>query len=204
MAVSAGRSEQKKKAILTAATDLFIERGYDGVSVDAIVKKVGGSKSNIYNYFGGKEGLFCAIVEDLSEQILSPLVEADVDNLPPRDALTAIGKQVMSVVLSDRAIALLRIVIAQNQQFPELGRLFFASGPKPRCEALAQYLQQQQDQGKLKPCDSQRAATQFVGMFLGIQQMQRLLGITQAPSPAEITAIVEDAVDAFLDGHQRD
>jgi hypothetical protein len=39
-------------------------------------------------------------------------------------------------------------------------------------------------------------------MFLGIQQMQRLLGITQAPSPAEITAIVEDAVDAFLDGHQ--
>ncbi|NBD33686.1 MAG: TetR/AcrR family transcriptional regulator, partial [Cyanobacteria bacterium] len=56
--------------------------------------------------------------------------------------------------------------------------------------------------GKLKPCDSQRAATQFVGMFLGIQQMQRLLGITQAPSPAEITAIVEDAVDAFLDGHQ--
>lgn len=203
MGVSAERSAQKKKGILTAATDLFIERGYDGVSVDAIVKKVGGSKSNIYNYFGGKEGLFCAIVEDLSEQILSPLVEADVDNLPPREALTAIGEQVMSVVLSDRAIALLRIVIAQNQQFPELGRLFFTSGPKPRCDALAKYLQEQQNQGKLKPCDSHRAATQFVGLFLGVTQMQRLLGITDAPSQAEIKAIVKDAVNTFLEGHMR-
>ena len=202
MGGSTERSTQKKKAILATATDLFIERGYDGVSVDAIVKKVGGSKSNIYNYFGGKEGLFCAIVEDLSEQILSPLVEADVDNLPPREALTAIGKQVMSVVLSDRAIALLRIVIAQNQQFPELGQLFFNSGPKPRCQALAKYLQDQQDQGRLKPFDSERAAKQFVGMFLGINQMQRILGITPAPTSEEIASIVEDAVNTFLEGHQ--
>jgi AcrR family transcriptional regulator len=201
MGVSAERSAQKKKAILTAATDLFIERGYDGVSVDAIIKKVGGSKSNIYNYFGSKEGLFCAIVEDLSQHILSPLGDAEIDNLPPREALTVIGKQVMSVVLSDRAIGLLRIVIAESQQFPELGGMFFTSGPKPCYECLSRYLDKQQKLGKLKPCNSQEAATQFVGMFLGLKQLQRLLGITQAPSEEEVTRVVEDAVNTFLEGY---
>ena len=201
MGVSTERSSQKKQAILSAATDLFIERGYNGVSVDAIVRKVGGSKSNIYNYFGGKEGLFCAIVEDLSLQILSPLQEAHIDNLPPREALTAIGKRAMSVVLSDRAVALLRIVIAQHQQFPELGHLFFNTGPRRNCDCLAQYIEAQQQKGMLKPCDSQRAAKQFVGMFLGVNQMQRILGITEAPSEEEIASIVDDAVTTFLEGY---
>lgn len=201
MRASAEHSAQKKQAILDAAADLFIERGYDSVSVDAIVKKVGGSKSNIYNYFGGKEGLFRAIVEDLSQQILSPLAEAEIDNLPPQQALNVIGKQVLSVVLSDRAIGLLRIVIAQSQQFPELGTMFFTSGPKPCYECLTRYLEKQQTLGKIKPCDSQQAATQFIGMFLGFYQLQRLIGITNAPSQEEMTQIVENAVNTFLEGY---
>ncbi len=204
MAAATERSIEKKQAILKAATDLFIERGYDGVSIDAIVREVGGSKSNIYNYFGGKEGLFCAIVEDLSLQILSPLQAAEIDNLPLREALTAIGKQVMSVVLSDRAIALLRIVISQNQQFPELGHLFFNTGPKPICDGLAQYIQTQQEKGLLKPCESQQATKEFVGMFLGMNQMQRLLGITEAPSQKEVASTIDNAVTVFLEGYGYD
>lgn len=197
----AEHSAQKKQAILNAAAELFIERGYDSVSVDAIVKKVGGSKSNIYNYFGGKEGLFRAIVEDLSQQILSPLAEAEIDNLPPQQALNVIGKQVLSVVLSDRAIGLLRIVIAQSQKFPELGTMFFTSGPNPCYERLTRYLENQQQLGNIKPCDSQQAATQFMGMFSGFYQLQRLIGITSAPSQEEVAKIVENAVNTFLDGY---
>jgi len=107
----------------------------------------------------------------------------------------------MSVVLSDRAIALLRIVIAQNQQFPELGHLFFNTGPRRNGDCLARYIETQQEKGLLKPCESQQAAKQFVGMFLGINQMQRILGITKAPSSEEITSIVENAVTAFLEGY---
>ncbi len=202
MGVSTAYSAQKKKQILKVATDLFIERGYNGVSVDAIVKEVGGSKSTIYNYFGGKQALFRAIVEDLSQQILSPLTETNLENLPLREGLTAIGKQAMSVILSDRGVALLRMVIAQTQQFPELGELFFNAGPQSNWNRLSQYLDQQQQKGKLKPCDSYHAATQFIGMFLGIHHLQRLLGITDSPTQQEITEIVEDAVTTFLQRYE--
>ena len=198
MGVSTQYSAQKKQEILQVATDLFIERGYDGVSVDAIVKEVGGSKSNIYNYFGGKEGLFRALVEDLSEQILSPLKQAEIENLPLKDGLTAIGKQAISVILSDRAVGLLRIVIAQAQQFPELAQLFYNTGPKSNCACLTEYLEEQQRQGKLIPCDSACAANQFIGMFLGCYQLQRVLGIREAFSEAEINAIVAEAVETFM------
>lgn len=57
------RGEERRLALLLCATDLFLERGYDAVSLDDIVNHAGGSKASIYKYFGNKEGLFTAICE---------------------------------------------------------------------------------------------------------------------------------------------
>lgn len=196
--MSEDRSRAKKQAILSAATELFIARGYDGVSVDAIVQQVGGSKTNIYNYFGGKEGLFRAMVENLCQQLLLPLNQAEIENLPPQEALTNFGHRLTAVVLSEQAIALHRVIVAQTQQFPELGQLFFTTGPKALCQRLVSYLNQQRQMGTLEILDPEVAARQFVGMLLGLIHVQRILGIIPPPTDEERTAIVEGAVATFL------
>jgi AcrR family transcriptional regulator len=56
------RSLAKREKLLEIAAKLFLEKGYEGVSVDEITSQVGGSKTNIYSHFGGKEGLFLALV----------------------------------------------------------------------------------------------------------------------------------------------
>ena len=56
------RGDEKSEQIRSTATELFLKRGFDGVSVDEIVRAVGVSKTNIYNHFCIKEGLFVAIV----------------------------------------------------------------------------------------------------------------------------------------------
>lgn len=55
------RGIERRLALLLSATELFLEKGYDAVSLDDIVNHAGGSKTSIYKYFGNKDGLFTAI-----------------------------------------------------------------------------------------------------------------------------------------------
>lgn len=57
------RGHERRLALLISANDLFLEHGYDAVSLDDIVNHAGGSKASIYKYFGSKEGLFTAICD---------------------------------------------------------------------------------------------------------------------------------------------
>ncbi len=57
------RGIERRLALLLSATELFLEKGYDAVSLDDIVNHAGGSKTSIYKYFGNKDGLFTAICD---------------------------------------------------------------------------------------------------------------------------------------------
>ena len=61
-------TSQKRQAILEGATKVFIEKGYEVASMDAIAEVAGVSKRTIYNHFPSKELLFQAIVADFLRQ----------------------------------------------------------------------------------------------------------------------------------------
>lgn len=77
------RGQERRLALLVNACDLFLERGYDAVSLDDIVNHAGGSKASIYKYFGSKEGLFTAICDYRRElffkDICVPFVSGKTD-----------------------------------------------------------------------------------------------------------------------------
>ncbi len=61
-------------AFLLSANELFLQHGYDAVSLDDIVNHAGGSKASIYKYFGNKDGLFTAICDYRRELFLKIFV----------------------------------------------------------------------------------------------------------------------------------
>lgn len=72
---SAGRAE-----ILSAATDLFAECGYDGVSINAIAGRAGTSKANVFHHFGSKDALYLETMRSACgkfEPVLDRLQDAD-------------------------------------------------------------------------------------------------------------------------------
>src|ERR1700754_483272 len=65
-------TEQRRERIIRLAAPLFLKKGYDNVSIDEIIGVVGGSKATIYAWFGGKEGLFEAVVrQECSDVVLA-------------------------------------------------------------------------------------------------------------------------------------
>src|SRR3979490_1922637 len=60
---------QRRERIVRLAAPLFLKKGYDNVSIDEIIGVVGGSKATIYAWFGGKEGLFEAVVRQKCQDV---------------------------------------------------------------------------------------------------------------------------------------
>src|SRR3546814_9258738 len=65
-------------ALLAAAASIFFEQGYEATRIDDIIERAGGSKRNIYEEFGSKEGLFAAIVTERAERALSALAMDEI------------------------------------------------------------------------------------------------------------------------------
>src|SRR6476619_5097403 len=82
-------AEPRRERIVRAAAPLFLKKGYDNVSIDEIISVVGGSKATIYAWFGGKEGLFEAVVRQECRDVTMAI---HVDTTGSLDAqLTEIG-----------------------------------------------------------------------------------------------------------------
>jgi len=76
-----------KRDILTTATQEFATYGLSGARVDRIAKRMRTSKRMIYYYFGGKEALYCAVLEQAYAGIRTSESELELESLPPAEAL---------------------------------------------------------------------------------------------------------------------
>jgi AcrR family transcriptional regulator len=80
-------AEQTKRDILSVATEEFANKGLAGARIDEIAARTRTSKRMIYYYFGSKEGLYIAVLEEAYRNIRNIERDLDVDDLSPQDAL---------------------------------------------------------------------------------------------------------------------
>jgi AcrR family transcriptional regulator len=194
------RGDERSDRLRAAAAALFLERGYAGVSIDEIIQIAGGSKTNVYTFFGGKSGLFLAIVELLCDEVLEPLTTVDISRCGVGPGLRKIGRAILDVVLKERALALHRMIAAEALACPDAARLWYASGPARIHGVLAAFIARHQDKGALRPGDPREAAVFFHDMLTLNMHFQRLLGVHGPFSPDEVDAHIESTIKLFMQG----
>src|SRR3954466_3538085 len=84
--------ERRRAVIGEVATPEFADQGYDGARVDEIAAKTRTTKRMIYYYFGGKEGLYLAVLEEAYRHIRALEQQLDVEHLEPVDALRRLAE----------------------------------------------------------------------------------------------------------------
>ncbi|GAA2853535.1 TetR family transcriptional regulator [Actinoplanes cyaneus] len=85
-------ADRTRAEIIDVATREFSDQGYAGARVDEIAAKTSTTKRMIYYYFGGKEGLYLAVLEQAYRHIRSLEQQLDVDHLEPVDALRQLAE----------------------------------------------------------------------------------------------------------------
>ena len=83
-------AERTRREILAAARQEFAEHGLSGARVDTIAARMHTNKRMIYYYFGSKEGLYLATLEQVYGEIRSVEQELDLERLTPADAVRRI------------------------------------------------------------------------------------------------------------------
>jgi AcrR family transcriptional regulator len=195
--------KSRREALIEAAASVFIEQGYAATSIDAIIERAGGSKRNIYNEFGSKEGLFSAIVKESADKVLSPLEIEEMEGHDLRATLTAFGRHSMDAYMSPTLIGIYRIAITEANRFPDLVRSFYEQGPGRTTVRLAEVLEAARERGEIQTTNCLRLAGHFVGMIRDNLHLQVILGLRPPPSDEEAQEAVASAVEIFLSGVRR-
>lgn len=201
-AAAGDSSNVKVRQILAAARKVFMKEGYGAASMDAIARHAAVSKATLYAHFGGKDALFAALIvmecRHLSDQIgRGALYAPDI-----RDALLQVARDFNNLLCSGEGLTMYRIVVAEAPRFPELGRIFYDSGPNVMISRIADILHRATERGLLKLRDPRNAAIQFISLIRGELHLTRVLGLKSASKNSD--EYVEASVDLFLAGYGPD
>lgn len=194
------RARARRQAILEAASDLFLEKGFGETTLAEVVARSGGSLATLYSLFGSKRGLFEAILRDFADGVLEPLCVEGVSEDPER-GLRAAGRRYLEAVLEPKAVAWWRTFCAEAHNVPELSDLFLGEGGAPVQAALAGYLGRLQRAGRVAIPDPVLAAGQFLDLLRGPLHRRALACGAVEVSAEEIERQVAAAVRVFLHGY---
>ncbi|MDP4003357.1 TetR/AcrR family transcriptional regulator [Methylobacterium sp. NEAU K] len=177
--------------IVEVATQLFIERGFDGTSIDAVAEVAGVSKPTLYARYRDKRALFEAVLNERVREWLAPLsavAETQALLAEPKDAATVLdelSRTLLARSLDPGAAALTRCIAAQALQFPDLAKLAYEEGWMRGVRAVGQLLDVLAAQGQIAVDDAEIAADLFLNLILGRSSKQALYGIEVDPEAQE-------------------
>jgi AcrR family transcriptional regulator len=196
----AGRAELRRAAFLNAAREVFLEYGYEAASMAEIVKRAGGSLSTLYAQFGGKKGLFEAMIDrrvsELTEQMQIELAA----HAPLREGLTRIGIRFISKLMEPESMDVFRLVVGQAKKMPDMAQTFSRLGPERVRRVLAEYLRDRAAAGEIVIKDFDIAASLYFDLVRGRMHFRGLLDASFRPTEQEIRETVERAVRVWLGG----
>jgi TetR/AcrR family transcriptional regulator, mexJK operon transcriptional repressor len=189
----------RAERLLDVATEVFLEQGFKGASMSEIARRAGASKQTLYARYPSKAALFAALVERKASHLfeaIGPLGEGRT----LRETLVHCGSEMLDLILSKDARGVHRVVIAECNEFPELGELFWDRGPGRTRAMLANYLRAQQKLGNIQCGDPEQAVEVFLGLLVSGASLRAWLGLPAlfVRLPAQRKAWVHFAVDTFL------
>ena len=182
--------------VLEGARKVFMDRGYEGASVDEIARAAGTSKATLYSYFPDKRQLFEAVMQTQCGRTGEVMTCAGAGE-PVETTLRRMATSFATFLFSPGAQEMFRVCIAESGRFPEVGAAFHASGPARARVRLVEFFEAANARGDLLIDDADTAADQFSSLCKAGLFLRALLG-APPPGEEEIARIADEAVRTFL------
>src|SRR6266481_4367935 len=197
------RGEVRNSKLQKVAADLFLRRGYEGVSIDSIIELAGGSKSTIYSKFGGKCGLFISSIEILCRESNEPLTKIDYTGLNLEESLKKLSFHILKLITAKRSVDLHRLAIGESLNCPEVGQAWYTHGPARTASFIRSVLESHQDELRKTTIPIERMAVILHDSLTGDILYRLLAGVGKHENDAELEQMACAAVDVILGNVRR-
>jgi AcrR family transcriptional regulator len=198
------RGEVRNSRLQKVAAELFLKRGYEGVSIDRIVELAGGSKSTVYSEFGGKCGLFIRSIENLCREANQPLTKIDYTGLNLDASLKKLSFQILKLITAKRSVELHRLAIGEALNCPEVGEAWYTHGPAKTASFIKALLESRREELRKPTINIDRIAVMLHDALTGDVLYRRLAGVGKQQSDAELERTACAAVDLIFGTGRRD
>ena len=152
----AERAAERRGAIIEAALDEFVARGFTATRIDDIASRAGVAKGTIYLHFKDKESMF----EELIRTALVPLIGRL--HAPPamggsvRDMIEGFARMFIQEVANTRRGEIVRLIVAEGPRFPSVADFYYREVVSRGLAAMRALIELGVARGEIKPKDLAR------------------------------------------------
>ncbi len=202
--IEEGRTARKRRAILSAATEVFLQHGYLGASMDEVAAKAAVSKQTVYKQFEDKQHLFTEIVLGTTTQVVDGFARTYADTLEEatdvRQAFRDVARRLLDTLLQPDVLRLRRLVVAEADRFPDISGTWFEGAFHRSIVLLGESMTRLAERGMLRElADPTLAAYQFAGLVMYKPMNQAMFAGTDARLDAEeLEHIADRAAEVFV------
>jgi TetR/AcrR family transcriptional regulator, mexJK operon transcriptional repressor len=195
---------ERDQRLIEVATRLFLDRGYDATSLDAVAEAARVSKPTVYARYGDKRGLFAEVLRREIARWLAPLAEAaEVQLSRPSDIsveqrLVEVGREMLMFTCGPDAVAFSRMMTSQAINFPDIAKLGKEEGWLKAVLTTARFFDHLVAQGAMDLEDTRIAAEVFLDVVVGHTHRMATFGTPLEMRSAEIRMRL--AIRLFLAG----
>ncbi len=145
-------TRRKSETVLEAATQLFVERGFNGTTMEAVAATADIGKQALYQRYPDKDTLFTAVIERLKDDdVFQPLPEDD--GRPLRDGLGLMIRAILTECARPKSVLICKLVMREGHRFPGLLSLITDTSLERFIRPLAAYLDRRKALGEVRDID---------------------------------------------------
>jgi AcrR family transcriptional regulator len=196
---TADQATARQGELLDTALDMFLDRGFELTTMEAVAAAVGMTKRTVYARYPDKAALFHATVQRAIERSIVPreTLEA-IDDGDLEAALVAVARLRVGNVMTPEGLRLQRIINTESYRFPAIFSMAYEQATKPVIDYLAALLRRHDAAGTIRLDRPEMAANVFMSM--AVSGPVRIIVSGHALDPHELDDRIAFAVRLFLDG----
>lgn len=193
------RKEARPSEIIEAAIEIFAERGFGAARLEDVARRAGVAKGTVFVYFPTKDDLFRAVARTVLTSHLERLHSAAADlDRPMAELVPMLLAQAAAVIGEGRLPAMMRLLVAESRQFPDLARVWHDEVVSKVLGMLTLAIERAQARGEIKPGNARLYAFSIMGPMLASALFREVFRDT-APLP-DLCELAEQHARTILDG----
>lgn len=195
-------NEALGQTIIDAASELFVELGFQATTLDKIAQRAKISKLSIYRHFDNKEALFSAAIVAGCQQLFAPQALLEGVDGSVEDQLMAVGSLLLRTLLRSDVSSVEAMVMADKTNQKSLSKLHYEAGPAHVIAQIEVLLGQLHAKQLLNVPDPLQSARLFAALFKGSDLLMiARFDETRAEDDNEIESYCRSAVAMFIAAH---
>ncbi|HWC75297.1 MAG TPA: TetR/AcrR family transcriptional regulator [Gemmatimonadales bacterium] len=194
------RKDARPEEILSAALEVFADRGFAATKLEDIGRRAGVTKGTIYLYFDSKEALFKALIRQTIVPVIAQgeaLAQTFIGSA--RDLFERLVREYWRLVGETTLVNIPKLMMAEARNFPELARFYYEEVVTRGHRLMAGVIERGIKAGEFRPVNVMVAAKLAMSPLMHAVIARKAFAACM-PEGFDVAKYLDTHIDLYLHG----